>query len=571
MKINGYEIALNEEDLAERLDKQTLDVELISPDFAGYRELSEGNRKALEHLVAAARIFNDVCLEQDHPLNRVQKQALEKAAAENRHAALALQLFNSLNGVAGYNGIDKEPVQIFEGIKLLPGHNFYPEDMSVDEFHRILLEMLSNGQTEEVKRILSARTMVRRDGRYLKSIDYTEYFAAEFSKAANELEVAAHYCDNEEFKDYLGWQAQALLQNNPEMDMLADRHWAVLQDCPLEFTLSRENYDDEITPTVYNHPQLKAKLEELGIEAVAKDMLGARVGVVNRAGTELILQFKKYIPELAKLMPYADRYHQHILDGEELKQTMVDVDLADLEGDYAQCRGGITTAQNLPNNDKLSVKCGGGRRNVYHRQVRASGDLRKQQEILKRLVVPDLHKYYDREADHLFVIGHENGHSLGPDSTFQNAVGPLRHVIEEHKADVISLAFMPCYVEKGIIDAETLKKIYVSYIVGRMFLNARPHQQLPHRMAELIQFNYLRENGVIVFDNNGLMNLNFAKMNPVLQDLLAETVAVQLSASPQTAEAFVEKYTEWSDISQRIADIQRELGVKPYKRIVRHF
>lgn len=55
-----------------------------------------------------------------------------------------------------------------------------------------------------------------------------------------------------------------------------------------------------------------------------------------------------------------DAYRQSILDGEELKQTMVDVDLADLEGDYAQCRGGITTAQNLPNNDKLSVKTGGG-------------------------------------------------------------------------------------------------------------------------------------------------------------------------------------------------------------------
>lgn len=76
-------------------------------------------------------------------------------------------------------------------------------------------------------------------------------------------------------------------------------------------------------------------------------------------------------------MPFADAYRQSVLDGEELKQTMVDVDLADLEGDYAQCRGGITTAQNLPNNDKLSVKTGGGRRNVYHRQVRMSVDREK--------------------------------------------------------------------------------------------------------------------------------------------------------------------------------------------------
>ena len=83
--------------------------------------------------------------------------------------------------------------------------------------------------------------MVRRDGKDLKAIDYTEYFADAFSKAANELEVAAHYTTDDDFKDYLGWQAQALLQNNEDMDMLADKHWAVLQnDSQLEFAWPRE-------------------------------------------------------------------------------------------------------------------------------------------------------------------------------------------------------------------------------------------------------------------------------------------------------------------------------------------
>ena len=71
--------------------------------------------------------------------------------------------------------------------------------------------------------------MVRRHGDELRAIDYTDYFAEQFSQIANELEVAAHYSDDEALKDYLGWQAQALLQNNPDMDMLADKHWAVLQ------------------------------------------------------------------------------------------------------------------------------------------------------------------------------------------------------------------------------------------------------------------------------------------------------------------------------------------------------
>ncbi|MDO4183717.1 MAG: hypothetical protein Q4D11_00550 [Rhodospirillales bacterium] len=571
MQINGYKIKYSEQELAEMMDYKTINIELAGPELEAYKQLSAGNRKALEHLVTAAKMMNNVALEQDNPHNLSMKKALEEAAINSTHAARALELFNSLNGVAGFNGVDKQPIEVFEGLPLLKGHNFYPSDLSEPEFHDILIAMLTAEKIDEVKNILSARTIVRRDGKELKAIDYTEYFAKDFSAIANELEVAAHYTDDDALEDYLGWQAQALLQNNPEMDSLADKHWAVLQDCPIEVTISRENYDDEITPSVYNNKELTALLEQHNIEAVSKDMLGVRVGLNNFEGTELILKFKQYIPTLAQMMPYHEQYHQSILDGEKLKQTMIDADIIDLEGDYAQCRGGITTAQNLPNNDKLSVKTGGGRRNVYHRQVRMSGDKEKQQKILQRLVTPELHKYYSKEADHIFVIGHENGHSLGPNSEYQNALGSYKHIIEEHKADTISLTFMPQYVKNGVIDAETLKKVYVSYIVGRMFLSARPHQMLPHRMGELIQFNYLLQHGAINFDDKGLLHIDFAQLDPVLHNLLDETIRVQLSKSPQTAEEFVEKYTVWTDISERIASVHRELGIKPYKRIIRHF
>ena len=570
MKINGYEIKYTEEQLCEMLSK-SVEIKLIDKNFSGYKKLSAGNKKALEHLVAAAKIINDVSLEQDNPQNLTMKKALQDAASTSKQADLALQLFNSLNGVAGFNGVDAEPIEIFKGIHLLKGHNFYPQDLSVDEFHQILISMLQSEKIDEVSRILSARTMVRRNGKELKAIDYTEYFREDFSKIANELEVAAHYCDEEEFKDYLGWQAQAFLQNNPDMDMLADKHWAVLQNNDLEFTISRENYDDEITSTVFNNKELLSLLEQYKIEPVSKDMLGARVGINNKEGTELILKFKEHIKELANLMPYKDKYHQHILDNEEIKQTMVDVDLVDLEGDYAQCRGGITTAQNLTNNDKLSVKTGGGRRNVYHRQVRMSKDKEKEEKILQMLVSEDLHKYYDSETVHIFVIGHENGHSLGPDSQYQGSLGKYKHIIEEHKADVISLAFMPEYVKKGIISAETLKKIYVSCIVGGMFLRARPHEMLPHRMADLIQFNYLLQNQAISFNPKGLLNIDFDLLPKVLKKLLEETIELQLSKSPQKAKEFIDKYAKWGEHSQRIAKVHQELGIKPYKKIVRYF
>ncbi len=570
MKINGYELALTEEELDEILTKKTREIVLLDKESQEYKSLTEGNKKALDHLVAAAKYFNIVAEEQDHELNIELHRGLEKAAQTSSYAAKALRLFNMFRGVEGHNGVDLEPIQIFKGVKGSQGRNFYPSDLSVSEFHSIIKRMLEEGKNEDVQKIFSVRTMVRRDGSDLKAIDYTEYFKDIFSKAANELEVAAHYTTDEAFKDFLGWQAQALIQNNEDMDMLADKHWAVLQNnTQLEFTIGRESYDDKLSPTIYDNPELLAMIEERGIEVNSKDMLGARAGIVNKKGTDLILQFKEQLPEIAKLMPHCDKYEQKVTGGGEMKQTMVDADIAILCGDYAQCRGGITLAQNLPNNDKLAVKTGGGRRNVYHRQVRQSNDQERIKKILDRLVAPAYHQYYDSEADHWFVIGHENGHSLGPDNTYQRALGNYKSTIEEHKADMVSITFMPEYVKTGVITEEMLKKIYTTWVVKRLFLKAQPVEV--HRVAELIHFNYLLDRGAFSFDAEHKVHIHFDKFHQAAYDLLEETIALQLSKSPVKAKAFIDKYTKWGEHSQYIAKIEQEVGLKNYIELEIHF
>ncbi len=563
--INGFEIALDEQHLDKMINEQMMPIDMIDANFAGYQNLAEGDKKALIHLIKAAKVINDVTLEQDHSLNRYMKQGLENYVANN-HAQKTLKMFNSLNGVAGINGIDPEPIELFKGIKTAIGHNFYPEDLQIEEFHNIIKNMLKTGKRKEVKDILSARTMVRRNGLELKAIDYTEYFAKEFSEVANELEVAAHYSTNNEFNDYLKWQAQALLQNNEDMDMLADKHWAILQDTPLEFTLSRENYDDQMTPTIFDNNELVSLLDENGILPTPKDMLGARVGIINKKGTELILTFKNQMAKLAKLMPFADKYEQKIDSGDSVKQTMVDVDLVTLQGDYAQCRGGITTAQNLPNDDKLAVKTGGGRRNVYHRQVRMSGDKNRIKKMLDTLLEKDFHQYYDEEAEHIFVIGHENGHSLGPDNTYKTALGIYNHIIEENKADVVSIAMMPEYVKVGVIDEIMLKKVYVTWVM-RLLLKAKPKQIQPHRVGDLIHFNWLMRHGAIVITADNKISFDFVKMPEAINKILEETIEVQLSKSSKRAKEFIDFNSEWNELHDYIATTLKNLGIKPYKDI----
>lgn len=571
MKINGFELNYNQEELQNKIQNQMREVTLIGKDSCEYKNLSDADKHALEHLFAAAKIIDDVALEQDNPFNLSQKAALQEAASESKTAEYALQIFNSLGGVAGSNGFDEKPIELFKNIKMYDGCNFYPIDLSVDEFHRILHQMLDEQKYEQLRKILSARTMVRRQDNELIGIDYTEFFATRFSQIANELECAAHYSTDALFKEYLQWQAQALLQNNEEMDILADKHWAKMQNSPLEFTISRENYDDKITPSIFSNPNLLQRLGKHNIHPVPKDKLGARVGIVNKEGTELLLKFKNEMTNISALMPRAAEYKQSIQNSDQIKQTMVDVDLIALTGDYAECRGGITTAQNLPNNDKPALAHGGSRRNVYHRQVRASVDKQKQQQLLDGLVDSDLHKYYDEESRHLFVIGHENGHSLGPDSSYQTALGIYQHIIEEHKANIISAAMMVQYVKAGIISAEELKKIYTTWVVRDLLLTNFPADNEAHRVADLIEYNYLHNCQAIFFDNQHKLHIDFAKMQHYTFKMLENIIDVQLSKSTDVAAEYVKKWSDWGEDAKFVSKFKINLGVRPYIKIVTLF
>ncbi|MBR6663861.1 MAG: hypothetical protein IKL33_03430, partial [Alphaproteobacteria bacterium] len=96
-----HKIAISEEKLDEIFASKLRYVNLIDENFSGYQELAEGDKKALKYLVRAAKIMNEVSLEQDNPMNRTLKKELEQEAVNSSHAAKALRLFNCFNGAAG--------------------------------------------------------------------------------------------------------------------------------------------------------------------------------------------------------------------------------------------------------------------------------------------------------------------------------------------------------------------------------------------------------------------------------------------------------------------------------------
>ncbi len=559
-----FEFNLSMEELEKRTHKDYLITKkFLKPDAPEYLELAEGDKQALKHLVKAANFIGKVNMQLDcHDNVEFEQFLLYEIEKGNKQAELTKILFDAQKGM---NAIDtmSTKINLAKGIEELAGKGVYPKDLSKAEFHEILTKMVNEGKIDDVKKILTQRSVVERRGEYLVGIDYIDKYKAEFEQAAEELEKASEVSTNEDFNEYLKLQAKALRTADPMLDAYADKKWATLQDTPLEFTITRENYEDEMTGTIVENQELKELLDKHGICPTPKDFLGGRVGIVNKQGTEALMAIKKYLPEIAKNMPFADEYEQNISPDKDTKQTMVDVDMVQASGDVGEYRGGITLAENLPNDDKLSLQIGGGRRNVYHRQIRFVSDMKKLQERLDEILDKNQHQYYLNEADHWFTIGHENAHSLGPKKGCEG-LGKYRNIIEENKADMGALAFVDLLTELGMYTEEQRKQMIVTFIADN-FLKSKPTLSQAHRVRTVMQNNYFANRGAYELVD-GKIHVHIDKVVPIAKEMLAEIVRIQINEKFEEAEKYVNDNFVWSEnmevIAQKLQKINKALNGK---------
>ncbi|MFI3301071.1 MAG: hypothetical protein R3Y28_06585 [Candidatus Gastranaerophilales bacterium] len=557
-----FEYNLSLEELEKRTHKDYLVTKkMLKVDADEYLALDDGDKEALKYLIKAAYILEKINMQIDCHHNLEFKAFLENEIAQGcEQARLTKILFDAQKGM---NAIDtmSTKINLAKGIVEFAGKGAYPEDLSVEEFHAIITKMVKSAKIEEVKNILTGRSVVERCGDELVGIDYIDKFSEDFSKMADLIDKASEYSTNADFNEYLILQAKALRTADAMLDAYADKKWATLQDTPLEFTITRENYEDEMTGTIAENAELLKLLDESGISATPKDFLGGRVGIVNKKGTVALLKIKDYLPTLAKNMPFADEYEQNISADKEANQTMVDVDLVAVTGDVGEFRGGITLAENLPNDDKLSLTIGGGRRNVYHRQIRFVSDYKKLQERLDAILVEEQHKYYNNEADHWFTIGHENAHSLGPKKACET-LGKYRNIIEENKADMGALAFVDLLTELGMYTKEEQLQIIVTTIADN-FLKSKPTLSQAHRVRTVMQNKYFAERGGYELID-GKIKVNIEKVVEIAKEMLSEIVRIQINGDFLEAEKYVNEHFVWTEnmnvIAEKLQQINKSLN-----------
>lgn len=539
-----FELNLTLAELEDRVSAERLKViDMLDDTDSCYSDLGVDDKKVLRHLVRAGEHFERIYYRMKNEDNLPFLDYLNRNLASRAHE-LTRVLFLAQKDITAFD-MEGATITLAKGDYDLPGLGFYPKDLSTDEFYSIISTMLDRNLVDDVRMILSNRSMVFRDGKLLKGIDYIEYFRADLDLVIEELESAKKHCNDIEFCKYLDLQILALRYPDPMLDAYADVKWAKLDSTIFEFTITRESYDDHMTTSLLEHSDIKKRLKDIGIDIIPKDLVGVRVGLVNKKGTDLIHRLSTLNSIAIKHMPYRSEY-KSARDESKSTQTVADVDLIALFGDTGAYSGGVTLAENLPNDDKLSHTIGGGNRNVYHRQVRLSGKGGKYIGYLS----DKLHKYYDVEADHIATICHENTHSLGPDST---TLGKYSHIIEELKADMGMFAFSNEYIESGIFTKSLVQKMVVT-IVTNNFLKNKPKLEQAHRVRQVMYTNRFLEEKAIYFDDKNKLIIDYEKVIEVSKIILKEVIRLQIDSSPTLAKEYIDRYFVWNDTLKMVAE-----------------
>ena len=560
------QLNLSEEKLDKILNEETRDVK-INP-LEQYNNLADGDKQALSHLVKAGKILNNVFIKQEHSLGLEFKKELEKRTKDGDTAAQkTLTLYNIFNGIEDER---QEKNYLFKNVKLADGKNFYPADVTKEEITAFL-----KSHPEKIEEILSNNTIVKRDGKGgFVGIPYQTEYKEEYEAAAKELLEAAKTSTNEAFNNYLKLQAKAFVSLDPEDACSADMAWVKLSDTPLEFSVCRECYSDAFTGQILEDKELSEIISKNNLTANSKDMIGIRVGIVEQNSTRELADYKNHMKDFSKHLPFADTYKQSVDEVDPKtgsKQTLVDVDLVYMGGDSATSRPGVVLAQNLPNSDKLAAKRGAGNRNVFHRDFRKSYDPVIRKRFLEELIDESQRGLYSDDADHLFTIGHELTHSLGPMKTAKgldkkSALGAWGDAAEEAKADLGSVLMADYFRKTGKYSQKQFEEIIFTWCAG-LLSQEPPSVEQPHGVRRVAQYNYVRGCGGLTFEVNGKMKVDFEKTVAAANSMLTEIIKMQLAGDAKKADEFFKKWFVWTQEQEYASKILKSMKPKIYRKL----
>jgi hypothetical protein len=436
--------------------------------------LSENQRKMLPILIKAADKMNELFWYESYGdkgelLNSIEGEATKKFVKINYGP------WDRLEGNKPFvNGIGEKPA----------GANFYPKDMTKEEFENADIENKS-----------SIYNFVRRDENgKLYSIPYHKQFEAEVKEVSALLMEAATLAEDEGFKNYLELRAKALLDDNYQPSDLA---WMDMKDNMIDVVIGPiETYEDQLFGNKAAHEGY----------VLLKDM----------DWSAKLAHFANFLPELQRGLPVDDAYKT------ETPGTDSDLNAYDVIFYAGDCNSGSKTiAINLPNDEEVQLQKG-TRRLQLKNAMRAKFD-KILVPISEVLINESQRKHIKFDAFFANTMFHEVAHGLGIKNTI-NGKGTVRTSLKEHasaleegKADVLGLYMVQQLQAKGEVDGDM--KDYMTTFMASIFRSVRFGASSAHGKANMIRFNFFKEKEAFTRNEDGTYTINYDNMITAMEDL----------------------------------------------------
>ena len=387
------------------------------------------------------------------------------------------------------------------------GANFYPKDMTKEEFEKLDDPMKT-----------SQYTILQRNGKGdLEVIPYHKAYEKHLKRVYELLDKAIELAKDDGLRKYLETRCEALSTDNYfESDMM----WMDMKDSRLDIVFGPiENYEDAL----YGY----------------KTAYEAFVLIKDEKWSNDLARFTKMLPELQKQLPCDPKYKK------EVPGTESDLNVYDVIYYAGDCNAGSKTiAINLPNDEKVQLKKGSRRLQLKNAMEAKFQNILV--PIANLMISKEQLKNIKFDAFFSNVCYHEVAHGLGIKNTVTGK-GNVRQALknqysawEEAKADICGLYIVQTLIERGEIKGITVEDAYVTYLAG-LLRSVRFGATEAHGIANMMCFNYMQDKGAFTRNKEGKYVVDSKKMRAALESWAALVIKTEGEGDYDAAKAYADK------------------------------
>jgi Peptidase family M49 len=509
------------EDVAEQVAK----FKLVSMPFSVVG-LSAQEKQMVYKLVDASRLLETIYWHQSDPKGLALLKALTGC---NQVQNKKLSRFLTING-SRYDLLENN--KPFVGTDpFFPGRALYPAGITRQEIDAYIAK-----HPDKKVEIYNPYTVVKRRGTELIAVPYHVEYKQWLVPAAAALREAAALSPDKAFAGFLRLRAEALLTDDYYKSDLA---WLDLQNPKFDIIFAPyETYLDDL----------------LGV----KTSYGAAVMIRNEAESAKLVTFMKYVPDIQEALPLPPE------DKPDLHGKSTPMEVMDTPFRAGDLRHGYqAVADNLPNDARIHQEK--GTKKLFFKNFM---DARVNYVVLpigKLLMREDQANLASMEGYLAAVLMHEICHGLGPafartttgQQDIRASIGPAYSGLEEAKADMVGLFALDWLMSKGVFPRESAPEVYASYVAG-IFRTVRFGVAEAHGRAEMMEFNYLSEQGAITRDaKTGRYAIVYDKMPGAIALLAKELLEIEATGDRNRAEQWFKKYDSMpSELKSALASVK---------------